>query len=177
MTQKEFSSLGLQPETDVVLTLLDGTRKYVRYTGLRLINALDPDSNRQIEPCFVEAPGRTFSMPLKDIDDIEMPPLSKRIVARLQKALDGDKPGDTVRVMDAAEDPHGLETGAKIYQIDNVPIFYNKKALVRVIRAVSENCRIAIPKGLHPIEHKPTIYESPEEAKFDKNGFEGYAPS
>lgn len=64
-----------------------------------------------------------------------------------------------------------------IYQIDNVPIFYNKKALVRVIRAVSENCKIAIPKGLHPIEHKPTIYESPEEAKFDKNGFEGYAPS
>jgi hypothetical protein len=39
------------------------------------------------------------------------------------------------------------------------------------------DCKTAIPKGLHPIEHKPKIFESPEDAKFDKNGFEGYAPS
>lgn len=65
----------------------------------------------------------------------------------------------------------------KIYQIDNVPVFYTKNALVRVIRTISGDFKIAIPKGLHSIEHKPTNYESPEDAKFDKNGFEGYAPS
>ncbi len=130
MTHEEFSSLGLQPGTDVVLTLLDGTRKYVRYTGLRLINALDPDPDKQMDPLFMEAPGRTFGLPLENIDDIEMPPLRKRIIARLRKVLDGGKPGDTVKVMDAAEDPHGMETGAKEDLFATVAAYGGRKAVL-----------------------------------------------
>lgn len=66
------------------------------------------------------------------------------------------------------------QNNTPIYQIDNVPVFYTKNALVRVIRTLNGDFKIAIPKGLHPIEHKPTIFESPDDAKFDKNGFEGY---
>lgn len=130
MTHEEFSSLGLQPGTDVVLTLLDGTRKYVRYTGLRLINALDPAPDKQTEPLFMEDPGRTFGVPLENIDDIEMPPLPKRIIARLRKALDGGKPGDTVKVMDAAEDPHGMETGDKEDLFATVAAYGGRKAVL-----------------------------------------------
>lgn len=65
----------------------------------------------------------------------------------------------------------------KIYQIDDVPVFYTKNSLVRVIRTLSGDFKTVIPKGFHSIEHKSTIYKSPEDAKFDKNGFEGYEPN
>lgn len=130
MTQQEFSSIGIQPGTDVILILLDGTRKYVRYTGLRLVNALANDPDRQMEPLFMEAQGRTFGMPFGNIDDIEIPPLRKRIIARLRKALDGGKPGETVKVMDAAEDPHSLETGAKEDLFATVAAYGNRKAVL-----------------------------------------------
>lgn len=112
MTQKEFFALELRPGDEIIVELVKGPEIETIYTGLKLLDGLNPDPDKQLKPLFREPDGSTIAVTLSNIANIEKLPITTRLLKRLRETITHNANGETVKVMDAAEDPVGKETGA-----------------------------------------------------------------